>query len=116
MVIADFLTRVYEFRWVAVSGLYDGTVVVIYRGDGARDIGRMANMQFSDIGSAGGHKALARAEFPATAAGDADLELFIYKRVMTLPRRKAHRECPADEGACAATPEGQQKTEKMALA
>lgn len=88
VVIADFLTRVYEFRWVAVSGLYGETVVVIYRGDGTRDIGRMANMQFSDVGSAGGHKSLARAEFPAAAAKDADLELFIYKRVLATPRRR----------------------------
>ena len=92
VVIADFLTRVYEFRWVAVSGVYKDTVVVIYRGDGSRDIGRMAAMQFSDVGSAGGHKALARAEFPVAAAGDADLELFIYKRVLAKPRRKASKD------------------------
>lgn len=91
VVIADFLTRVYEFRWVAVSGLYGETVVVIYRGDGTRDIGRLANMQFSDIGSAGGHRSLARAEFPASAAAGADLELFVYKRVLANPRRKAAR-------------------------
>ncbi|CAK7047735.1 MAG: hypothetical protein DELT_00900 [Desulfovibrio sp.] len=88
VVIADFLTRVYEFRWVAVSGLYEGTVVVIYRGDGSRDIGRLANAQFSDIGSAGGHKAIARAEFPAAAAEGGDIELFTYKRVLSRPRSK----------------------------
>ncbi|MDL2209253.1 DHH family phosphoesterase [Desulfovibrio sp. OttesenSCG-928-O18] len=96
VVIADFLTRVYEFRWVAVSGQYEDTVVVIYRGDGSRDIGRLANMQFSDIGSAGGHKSLARAEFPASTADGANLELFVYKRVLANPRRKAVREVPPD--------------------
>lgn len=94
VVIADFLTRVYEFRWVAVSGLYDETVVVIYRGDGSRDIGRLANAQFSDIGSAGGHRALARAEFPVVAAQGGDVELFTYKRVLAKPRLKPLREVP----------------------
>lgn len=98
VVIADFLTRVYEFRWVAVSGLYGDTVVVIYRGDGARDIGRTASLQFSDIGSAGGHRSLARAEFPASAAEGADLELFTYKRVLANPRRKPAREPAPAEG------------------
>lgn len=88
VVIADFLTRVYEFRWVAVSGLYEKTVVVIYRGDGSRDIGRLASSQFSDIGSAGGHRALARAEFPASAAGGEDIGLFTYKQVFSQPRLK----------------------------
>ena len=88
VVIADFLTRVCEFRWVAVSGVYRDTVVVIYRGDGTRDIGKLASAQFSDIGSAGGHKALARAEFPASAAKDRDVELFIFKRLLVSPRKK----------------------------
>ncbi len=91
--IADFFMRVYEFRWVAVSGLYTGTVVVVFRGDGVtRDLGRMANAQFGDIGSAGGHKALARAEFPVAAANGKDLELFVYKRVLTTPRKKTQKE------------------------
>lgn len=104
VVIADFLTRVYEFRWVAVSGVYGETVVVIYRGDGSRDIGRLASAQFSDIGSAGGHKALARAEFPVSAAGEGDLELFTFKRVLASPRKKASRESAGEHGDGDGTP------------
>jgi nanoRNase/pAp phosphatase (c-di-AMP/oligoRNAs hydrolase) len=104
VVIADFLTRVYEFRWVAVSGVYGGTVVVIYRGDGSRDIGRLAFAQFSDIGSAGGHKALARAEFPASAAGEGDLELFTFKRVLASPCKKPGRETAGDRADRGETP------------
>ncbi len=90
VIIADFFMRVYEFRWVAVSGLYGETAVVIFRGDGVtRDLGRMASAQFGDIGSAGGHKVMARAEFPASAAQGKDLELFIYKRVLAGTRRRA---------------------------
>lgn len=95
VIIADFFMRVYEFRWVAVSGLYHETAVVIFRGDGiTRDLGRMANAQFGDIGSAGGHKAMARAEFSASAAGDKDLELFIYKRVLAGTRRRSAKAAP----------------------
>lgn len=91
VVIADFLMRIYEFRWVSVSGLYGDTVVVIYRGDGSRNIGRLASAQFSDIGSAGGHRALARAEFPAAAAEGGNIELFTYKRMLAKPRHKPVR-------------------------
>ena len=94
VVIADFFMRVYEFRWVAISGLYGQTVVVVFRGDGVtRDLGRTANMQFGDIGSAGGHKAMARAEFPKSAAGNKDLELFIYKRVLNQAKPTKSKEC-----------------------
>lgn len=80
--IADFFMRVYEIRWVAVAGLYAGTVVVVFRGDGvSRDVGRYATMLFGQIGSAGGHKAMARAEFPVEAMQGTDPELFIWQRL-----------------------------------
>lgn len=85
--IADFFMRVYEIRWAAVGGLYGDTVVVVFRGDGiGRDVGQYAAQAFGDIGSAGGHKAMARAEFPAQAAGSDDLEMFIWKRLNALLR------------------------------
>ena len=66
--VADFFTRVHGLRWIAVSGIVGKTtVVVIFRGDGGRDIGRMADACFYDVGSAGGHRRLARAEFPVSA-------------------------------------------------
>ncbi len=100
VVIADFLMRVYEIRWVAVSGRYNDTVVVIYRGDGVtRDLGRLAGAQFGDIGSAGGHKAMARAEFPLEAVKGQEVDAFVYKRVVAPPRRKAApREASVEDG------------------
>lgn len=102
--IADFFMRVYAIRWAAVAGQYGGTVVVVFRSDGiSRDMGRYASQVFSDIGSAGGHKAMARAEFPLEAANGAELELFIWKRLTSAARRrnksgKARMKPPA--GAC----------------
>mgnify|MGYP002626658547 CR=1 FL=1 len=64
--IADFFTKIHGLRWVAVSGVVDRTVVVIFRGDGARDMGQMAVQCFAKLGEGGGHKNLARAEFPVS--------------------------------------------------
>ena len=99
--IADFFMRVYEIRWAAVAGRYGDTAVVIFRGDGiSRDVGAYASQVFGPIGSAGGHKAMARAEFPAEAAGGEDLEMFIWQRLNTPFRRskvnKAATPAPVD--------------------
>jgi nanoRNase/pAp phosphatase (c-di-AMP/oligoRNAs hydrolase) len=92
--IADFFMRVYEIRWAAVAGQYGGTAVVIFRGDGIScDVGLYASQVFSEIGSAGGHKVMARAEFPVAAADGAELEMFIWKRLTStaLLRNKYRR-------------------------
>ena len=79
--IADFFMRVFEIRWAAVAGLYGDTVVVVFRGDGmARDVGHYAGQVFGALGSAGGHKSMARAEFPAAVAKGKYLELFIWQQ------------------------------------
>lgn len=65
--VADFFTRVHGLKWVAVSGIVGKKIIVIFRGDGSRDIGRLADACFHDVGSAGGHRTLGRAEFPLSA-------------------------------------------------
>lgn len=93
VVLADFFLRVHEIRWVAVCGVYEETIVVIFRGDGiTRDLGQFASLQFSDIGSAGGHKAMARAEIPLAQAEGRDIELFIYKRLLTIRKKTKKQE------------------------
>ncbi len=80
--IADFFTRVYGLRWVAVSGVYDETLVIIFRGDGSRDMGAFASKNFGEDGSAGGHKNMARAEVPLTAINDIKAGDYVYAKVM----------------------------------
>lgn len=46
MAVADFFTRVHGLKWIAVSGIVGKTVIVIFRGDGGRDIGRLADAAF----------------------------------------------------------------------
>lgn len=65
--IADFFTRVHGLKWIVVSGIVDKTVIAIFRGDGGRDIGRLADACFYDVGEAGGHRSMGRAEFPLSA-------------------------------------------------
>ncbi|QTO40682.1 DHH family phosphoesterase [Desulfovibrio desulfuricans] len=97
--VADFFTRVHGLRWIAVSGVVDKTVIVIFRGDGGRDIGRLADACFYDVGEAGGHRNLARAEFPLSAVpegvkpGD-----FVLKRIETrkLRRKTTTPDAPSD--------------------
>lgn len=81
--IADFFMRVYEINRVVVAGVYGDTVVLVFRGDGIRkDLGALSKRLFGDVGSAGGHKGMARAEFPLSAVAGGKVERFIYNRLM----------------------------------
>ena len=96
--VADFFTRVHGLRWIAVSGVVDKTVIVFFRGDGGRDIGRLADACFHDVGVAGGHRNLARAEFPLSAVPEGLRPgEFVLKRLETrkLRPRAKHEELPA---------------------
>ena len=80
--IADFFMRVYEIRWAAVAGQCGDSAVVIFRGDGIScDVGLYASQVFSEVGWGGGHKVMARAEFPVAAADGAELEMFIWQHL-----------------------------------
>jgi nanoRNase/pAp phosphatase (c-di-AMP/oligoRNAs hydrolase) len=57
--------RCHEVGWVVVSGVYHKNLVVIIRNDGFRkNAGSKAIKAFGRLGSAGGHRAMARAEIP----------------------------------------------------
>lgn len=84
VLLADFFMRVYEVRWVAVAGKYEKQIIMSLRSDSlAQDVGRLASLRFNELGSAGGHKGMARAEFPVGAAQGEDIADFIFKRLNT---------------------------------
>jgi nanoRNase/pAp phosphatase (c-di-AMP/oligoRNAs hydrolase) len=91
VMIADFLMRISNVRWSIVSGIFGKTIVVIFRSDGIRkNCGKLASDAFGAIGSAGGHKAMARAEIPASAVSESvDIEnekkvgRWIIRRIIT---------------------------------
>ncbi|MGL4722754.1 MAG: DHH family phosphoesterase [Desulfovibrionaceae bacterium] len=80
--IADFCMRVREIQWVAVAGKCDDKVIIIFRGgDLDRDLGRLATIAFNDIGSAGGHRNMARAEVPLKNIPTEDSRQFILQEI-----------------------------------
>jgi nanoRNase/pAp phosphatase (c-di-AMP/oligoRNAs hydrolase) len=81
--IADFFARVHGLKWVAVCGQYENMVIIIFRSDGTRDIGRFAAERFQALGSAGGHRRLARAEFSLDRIPKGlDAQAFVLKRLL----------------------------------
>ena len=67
VIIADFFLKISSVNWSIVSGLYSKKLVIVFRNDGLRkDAGKVAKQSFGQIGSAGGHKSMARAEIPFT--------------------------------------------------
>lgn len=68
VLIADFFMRVSSVSWSIVSGIEGQTLVVVFRNDGLRkNAGRVAKLSFGQLGSAGGHKSMARAEINLAA-------------------------------------------------
>ena len=63
VLIADFYMRINTVSWSIISGVYKRKLIIILRNDGIRkNAGKLANVSFGQIGSAGGHKSMARAE------------------------------------------------------
>ena len=63
--IADFFMKIHDVTWAVVSGTHQRRLVIIVRNDGIRkDGGKLLSEVFGHLGSAGGHKAMARAEIP----------------------------------------------------
>ena len=95
VVVADFFTRVHGLKWVAICGVYNDTVVVIFRGDGHLDLGAFAASRLGALGNAGGHRALARAEFPLSATEGRSVDVFVYRKLTEKPQKK--KELPEAE-------------------
>jgi len=63
--IADFFMKIHDIAWAVVSGIYQRRLIIIVRNDGIRkDAGKLLQQSFGQMGTAGGHKAMARAEIP----------------------------------------------------
>ncbi len=63
--VADFLLQVEEVSWSVVSGIVQRNVVISARNLGdSGDAGKFVKRSFDDIGSAGGHRVMAKAVAP----------------------------------------------------
>ena len=62
---ADFLLQVEDVKWTMVSGIVGGKLILSVRNLGySRNAGEFVKANFGDIGSAGGHRAMAKAVMP----------------------------------------------------
>jgi nanoRNase/pAp phosphatase (c-di-AMP/oligoRNAs hydrolase) len=63
--VADFFLQLEDVKWTIVGGQVNGAVVVSVRNLGyTRNAGEFVKRWFADIGSAGGHRAMAKAVVP----------------------------------------------------
>lgn len=63
--IADFLSQFTSMKWVAVGGMCGPTLHVVLRESSiGADVGKIARLRLSHLGSAGGHKGKSRAAIP----------------------------------------------------
>ena len=66
--VADFFLQVEGVKWTIVAGLVDDILIISLRNLGyTKNAGEFARRFFSDIGSAGGHRAMAKAVVPIRA-------------------------------------------------
>ncbi len=92
VILADFFLRIHNISWDMVSGIHQESLVVIFRGDGLRkDMGKMASQMFGDLGPAGGHKQMARAEIPLDAISNIHPQQFILKRLGEINTKKRNK-------------------------
>jgi nanoRNase/pAp phosphatase (c-di-AMP/oligoRNAs hydrolase) len=62
---ADFFLQVEDVKWTIVSGIVGNQLIVSVRNLGySRNAGEFVKATFGDIGSAGGHRAMAKAVMP----------------------------------------------------
>src|SRR3954463_13697296 len=62
---ADFFLQLEDVKWTILAGIVNGTMIVSVRNLGySRNAGEFVKRWFADIGSAGGHRAMAKAVVP----------------------------------------------------
>jgi nanoRNase/pAp phosphatase (c-di-AMP/oligoRNAs hydrolase) len=66
--VADFFLQLEDVKWTIISGIVNDTLIVSVRNLGyTRNAGEFVRKWFADIGSAGGHRAMAKAVVPIGA-------------------------------------------------
>lgn len=82
VILADFFLRVHGLNTTMLCGIHEEKLVIVFRGDGLRrDMGKFAARLFGDVGSAGGHKTMARAEIPMEKLNGQHASQFVWERL-----------------------------------
>jgi nanoRNase/pAp phosphatase (c-di-AMP/oligoRNAs hydrolase) len=87
VMMADFFMKMAEATWSILSGIRNQKLIIVFRNAGfRRDAGKLAKKMFGQVGSAGGHKSMARAEIPleqirSVAKNMADIEAYVLNKI-----------------------------------
>jgi len=66
--VADFFLQLEDVKWTIVAGIVNDSLIVSVRNLGyTKNAGEFVRRFFADIGSAGGHRAMAKAVVPMRA-------------------------------------------------
>ena len=64
--VADFFLQLEDVKWTVIAGIVNESMVISVRNLGySKNAGEFVRRYFADIGSAGGHRAMAKAVMPA---------------------------------------------------
>ena len=99
--VADFYLQLENVKWTIVAGIVNDNLIMSVRNLGySRNAGEFVRKYFSDIGSAGGHRAMAKAVVPIAAFrakfGNLPPEAFT-DRVLGLALEFLHEHQPTDK-------------------
>src|SRR5213593_4598311 len=99
--VADFFLQLEHVKWTVVAGIVNDSMVVSVRNLGyTKNAGEFVRKYFADIGSAGGHRAMAKAVVPLRAFrekfGDPDPDRFP-NQILELMVHFLHEHQPADK-------------------
>ena len=99
--VADFYLQLEDVKWTIVSGIVNDSLIMSVRNLGySRNAGEFVRKYFADIGSAGGHRAMAKAVVPLAAFrakfGNLQAEGFT-ERVLAMALEFLHEHQPTDK-------------------
>jgi nanoRNase/pAp phosphatase (c-di-AMP/oligoRNAs hydrolase) len=99
--VADFYLQLENVKWTIVAGIVNDALVMSVRNIGySRNAGEFVRRFFADIGSAGGHRAMAKAVVPLRAFrekyGEPSPETFA-ARILELMGQFLHEHQPGDK-------------------
>lgn len=99
--VADFYLQLEHVKWTIVSGIVNDSLIMSVRNLGySRNAGEFVRKYFADIGSAGGHRAMAKAVVPLRAFrdkfGNLNADAFT-ERVLAMALEFLHEHQPPDK-------------------
>jgi nanoRNase/pAp phosphatase (c-di-AMP/oligoRNAs hydrolase) len=101
--VADFFLQLEAVRWTIIAGLVNDAIIISVRNLGySKNAGEFVRRYFADVGSAGGHRAMAKAVIPAQAFRDKFGDLNADGITRLLHELAAQFEAPKDAKAAKA--------------